>query len=227
MRTVTHRGDAPRRLRRRPSTLKGRCAIAPRRPPAALDPGASAAPDRPTPRAGQMACPRGRAALPSDHKITSIRSLYGFRGVPDHHLRRNRHPAANELRLESRTTVRPPVPLAIPEGTHQRHRDLAHHRHLNLGRHLGIQHRRHRRNNPQRNRQRRLRRRRVPHRPRRPRRIVRSGNVPNSRRSPHHGRSSLHPRHADSGRDHSGIAGPGCINGRGAQRLSPNSNGRH
>ena len=65
MKTVTQRGDAPRRLRRRPSTLKGRYAIAPRRPPAALDPGASAAPDRPTPRAGQKACPRGaRRSLP-------------------------------------------------------------------------------------------------------------------------------------------------------------------
>jgi hypothetical protein len=72
MRTVRQRGDAPRRLRRRPSMLKGRYAIATRRPPAALDPGASAAPDRPTPRAGQMACPRGRGALASDHKITSI-----------------------------------------------------------------------------------------------------------------------------------------------------------
>ncbi len=64
MTTAMHRSDAPRRLRRRPSMLKGRCAIATRRPAAALDPGASAAPDRPTPRAPD-GLPRGRAALPS------------------------------------------------------------------------------------------------------------------------------------------------------------------
>ena len=81
MTTAMHRSDAPRRLRRRPSMLKGRCAIATRRPAAALDPGASAAPDRPTPRAGQMACPGGaRRSLRSQDHINQ--SLYGFRGGP-------------------------------------------------------------------------------------------------------------------------------------------------
>ena len=77
-----HRGDAPRRLRGRPSGLKGRCAIAARRPAAALAPGASTAPDRPTAGAGQGACHLGARRSTSDHKITSIGSLYGFRGCP-------------------------------------------------------------------------------------------------------------------------------------------------
>src|SRR6478672_7999938 len=66
-------GDAPRRLRVRPSGLKGRCAIAPRRPPAALDPGASATPDRQTKgRPGGLPLGGARRSLP-DYKITSIR----------------------------------------------------------------------------------------------------------------------------------------------------------
>ena len=46
-------GSAPRTLRGRPSSVKGRCAIAARRPPAALDPGASATPARRRTRAGR------------------------------------------------------------------------------------------------------------------------------------------------------------------------------
>jgi len=66
-------GDAPRRLRVRPSGLKGRCAIAPRRPPAALDPGASADPDRHNKGQARRPAPGGaRRSLP-DYKITSIR----------------------------------------------------------------------------------------------------------------------------------------------------------
>ena len=84
-----HRGDAPRRLRGRPSGLKGRCAIAARRPAAALDPGASTAPDRPTAGAGQGACHLGARRSTSDHKITSIGSLYGFRGCPFRRRRRS------------------------------------------------------------------------------------------------------------------------------------------
>jgi hypothetical protein len=56
-------GDAPRRLRRRPSRLKGRSAIAARRPPAALDPGASAIPERPKDTGRPGGLPAGRAAL--------------------------------------------------------------------------------------------------------------------------------------------------------------------
>ena len=42
-----------------PPGIKGRCAIAARRPAAVLDPGASTAPDRPTAGAGQGCLPRG------------------------------------------------------------------------------------------------------------------------------------------------------------------------
>ena len=73
-------GDAPRRLRRRPSRLKGRSAIAARRPPAALDPGASAAPAGKT-RAGQGPAPRGARRslqITGSHQSESPR----FQGIP-------------------------------------------------------------------------------------------------------------------------------------------------
>ena len=65
--TVAALGCAAR-LRGRPSSLKGRCAIALRATAlrAALDPGASAAPAQPAPRAGQTAWPRRRGAAVDD-----------------------------------------------------------------------------------------------------------------------------------------------------------------
>ena len=78
MRTTTHRGDAPRRLRRRPSTLKGRSAIAARRPTAAPDPGASAAPARPTPRQATGLPPAARGApFRSQDHINQVSTVSG------------------------------------------------------------------------------------------------------------------------------------------------------
>ena len=78
-RETTLRGDAPRRLRGRPSGLKGRSAIAARRPPAALDPGASAAPGRPA-HGQARACPGARGApitITRSHQSKSLR----FQGI--------------------------------------------------------------------------------------------------------------------------------------------------
>jgi hypothetical protein len=81
--------DAPRSIRGRPSGLKGRSALAARRPPAAPDPGASTAPlGRQTARAGQ-GLPSTAARRPTrarrQHE-TTIRSLYGSRGLPKLHI---------------------------------------------------------------------------------------------------------------------------------------------
>jgi hypothetical protein len=67
------------RLRGRPSSLKGRFALAARRPPAALDPGASAAPN------GKVTAGRLCLAAPDARRPTrksAKRSLYGLRGLP-------------------------------------------------------------------------------------------------------------------------------------------------
>jgi hypothetical protein len=74
-------GCAPRTVRARPSSLKGRFAIPTGRPCGrALDPGASATPS--DSRNGQArACPLGRAAHRNPQHLQD-RSLYGFRGLP-------------------------------------------------------------------------------------------------------------------------------------------------
>jgi hypothetical protein len=67
------------RLRGRPSSLKGRFALAARRPPAALDPGASAAPN------GKVTAGRLCLAAPDARRPTrksAKRSLYGLKGLP-------------------------------------------------------------------------------------------------------------------------------------------------
>jgi hypothetical protein len=63
------------RLRGRPSSLKGRSAVAVRRPPAPLDPGASAAPyGKGT--AGRLCFTRADARRPTQDKKSAKRSLY-------------------------------------------------------------------------------------------------------------------------------------------------------
>jgi hypothetical protein len=75
---------APRRIRRPHLQPQGSLTRSlPRRPPAALDPGASTAPNRRTPQASRTPAPLARDANETtqlqDH---TNRSLYGFRGLP-------------------------------------------------------------------------------------------------------------------------------------------------
>jgi hypothetical protein len=58
------------RLRGRPSSLKRRSALAARRPPAALDPGASTAPHGKVTSGQAAPCPRRRAAPDTRPKIS-------------------------------------------------------------------------------------------------------------------------------------------------------------
>jgi len=76
--------------RTRPSGLKGRCAVAARRPAAALDPGASTGPDRPA--------TAGRPSLPAPtrdaaHKIKPLRDASTVRGDCHYTLRVHIEPA--------------------------------------------------------------------------------------------------------------------------------------
>lgn len=89
---------------------------------------------------------------------------------------RNWHAPANRIRLESAAAVWVQVPLALPEGTYWRRRQMAHPGHIHLGRHLAGQHGRHRCNYSHRYGQRPIRRRRIPHRtrPTRRRRMTRT-----------------------------------------------------
>ena len=82
--TAQTRIDRRRRAgyRTRPSGVKGRCAVAARRPAAALDPGASAGPMRPA-TAGRHSLPaHTRDATTQDQTLK--RSPYGSRGLPHH-----------------------------------------------------------------------------------------------------------------------------------------------